>query len=368
MDQKKHQEEQKQDKQKSRHWQFWVSWVVTGVLVALLISILYWQPILARELDEKNGGSGSIQVQSPAEVSNEALANMPYFEFELDETFLERDTDTQTIAPTRPRSQPIKYTVQSGDAVFSIANKYNISPETVLFSNYDVLQDDPHSLRPDQELLIPPTDGILYEWEEDDTLESVAEEFSADVEDILNWNGNGLDLANPEIAPGQLVMIPGGKRELNQSFYIRTIYAEGRSGVYTTIGGACNAGDAYNPGTGYFIWPADNHYLSGNDFWSGHLGIDIAAGTGAPIYAADSGVIVFSGWYSNYGNMVMIDHQNGYHTVYAHLNNINLGCGTIVHQGQIIGNAGSTGNSTGPHLHFEIRYMGAFVNPWDYLY
>jgi len=357
-----------QTEKTSRSFQFWVSWILTGALVAILISILYWQPILARELDEMNGVSHSIQVDSVADVSNEALANMPYFEVNIDEQFVERDTETLTIAPTRPRSKPIEYTVQSGDAVFSIANKYNITPETLLFSNYGVLKDDPHSLRPDQVLLIPPTNGILYEWEEGDTVEAVAQEFNAEVDEILNWTGNELDLTNPEIEPGKLVMIPGGERELNQSFYIRTIYAEGKSGVYTTIGGACEIGDVYNPGSGYFVWPADNHYLSGNDFWSGHLAIDIAAGTGAPIYAADSGVIVFAGWYSNYGNMVMIDHQNGYHTVYAHLNNINLSCGTIVYQGQIIGNAGSTGNSTGPHLHFEIRYMGAFVNPWDYLY
>ncbi len=361
-------QESKQTKETSRSWLFWVSWIVTGVLVAVLISILYWQPILARELDQMNEDSPSISVKSIDYASDEALANMPYFEAEVDETFLERDTETLTIAPTRPRSEPIEYTVQAGDAVFSIASKYNITPETVLYSNYNVLNDDPHSLSPDQILLIPPTNGILYEWEEGDTIEEVAQEFSAEMDDILNWTGNDLDLTNPEIEPGKLVMVPGGERALNQSFYIRTIYAEGKSGVYTTIGGACEIGDVYNPGSGYFIWPADNHYLSGNDFWSGHLAIDIAAGTGAPIYAADSGVIVFAGWYSSYGNMVMIDHQNGYHTVYAHLNNINFSCGTIVYQGQIVGNAGSTGNSTGPHLHFEIRYMGAFVNPWDYLY
>ena len=93
-------------------------------------------------------------------------------------------------------------------------------------------------------------------------------------------------------------------------------------------------------GTGYFVWPADNHYLSGNDYWSGHLAIDIAAGTGAAIYAADSGLVVYAGWVTGgYGNMVMIDHGNGYQTLYAHLNSINTACGSSVYQGTVIGRA-----------------------------
>ena len=89
---------------------------------------------------------------------------------------------------------------------------------------------------------------------------------------------------------------------------------------------------------------------------------------GAPIYASDTGVVVFSGgsiW--GYGNLIIIDHGNGFQTAYAHLSQINVGCGAIVNQGQLIGLAGSTGHSTGAHLHFEIRYGSARVNPWDYL-
>jgi len=78
--------------------------------------------------------------------------------------------------------------------------------------------------------------------------------------------------------------------------------------------------------------------------------------------------VVYAGWVTGgYGNMVMIDHGNGYQTLYAHLNSINTACGSSVYQGTIIGQAGSTGNSTGPHLHFEIRYMGGFINPWQVL-
>lgn len=350
----------------SQKWQIWVSWIVTTLLVALLVSVLFWQPILAQEMAERNGGEESAISAQEFNGSDVQIDKMPTFEAAHDESFIYRVPETNTIAPTKPRTEPVIYEVESGDAVFSIASKYNITPETLLWSNYDVLQDDPHSLRIGQELIIPPTNGILYEWEEGNTLENVARDFRARVDDILSWSGNRLDFTNPEIDPGSLVMIPGGEREFQQ--WVVPTYAVGRSGTNATLPGGCTVEGGGLYGSGFFIWPADNHYLSGNDFWSGHLAIDIATATGAPIYASDAGVVVFAGWDSNgYGNVVMIDHQNGYHTLYAHLSALNVSCGSSAYQGMVIGYAGSTGNSTGPHLHFEIRYLGGFINPWTVL-
>lgn len=117
-----------------------------------------------------------------------------------------------------------------------------------------------------------------------------------------------------------------------------------------------------------FIWPADNRWLSGYDYSETHPGIDVAAKEDDLIYAAASGKVMTINYSSvGYGNMVMIDHQNGYVTLYAHLNTILTSEGSYVIQGQPIGLSGSTGNSTGAHLHFEIRYQWDFVNPWDYL-
>jgi murein DD-endopeptidase MepM/ murein hydrolase activator NlpD len=359
-------EQETTSSQPSAGWQIWASWIGTAVLVALLVSVLYWQPIVAQELDEMTAQGDTIIVDPVAEVSNDALVNMPHFEVLMENRFVEREPATHTIAPTRPRSEPISYEVASGDAVFSIAQKYNITPETLLWSNYDVLKDDPHSLTVGQVLTIPPTNGILYEWQEGDTLEAVASSFKASADDILNWSGNRLDITDPKIEPGEVVMIPGGEREFQQ-WVVPTIPV-GRAGVATSIPGACETSDGGSYGSGFFVWPAANRYLSGNDYWSGHLAIDIAAGTGAPIYAADGGVVVYAGWMSGgYGNMIMIDHRNGYHTLYAHLSVVNVSCGSSVGQGQMIGNAGSTGNSTGPHLHFEVRYLGGFLNPWTVL-
>ena len=160
-------------------------------------------------------------------------------------------------------------------------------------------------------------------------------------------------------------MVQNGHREFVQ--WIIPTVARGKSGTANIGGTACGAGPV---GSTNFIWPTANHFLSGNDYWSGHLGIDIAAGLGAPVWAADAGVVTIAqgGWNGGYGNVVMIDHGNGWITVYGHLSQINVAPCQGVAAGQLIGLAGSTGNSTGSHLHFETRLNGGFVNPWSVLH
>lgn len=273
-----------------------------------------------------------------------------------------RDILIKTNVPAdKPRYDIVEYRVTRGDSIFAISESYKLTAETVLWANYDTLQDDPHSLKPGQVLKIPPTDGIYYQWDEDDTLESVAAEFKADVNDILNYPGNDIDLTDPKIVSGDWVMVPGGERKFVQ-WLVPTI-ATGASGTSSTSQSACPGGAV---GSGGFVWPADSNSLSGNDYWSGHLGIDIAAGEGAPVYAADSGVVTMAqgGYNYGYGNVIQIDHGNGYSTVYAHLSMIGVGQCASVGAGQWIGSAGNTGNSQGAHLHFEVRQGGGFINPW----
>jgi murein DD-endopeptidase MepM/ murein hydrolase activator NlpD len=209
-------------------------------------------------------------------------------------------------------------------------------------------------------LKIPPTDGIYYQWKENDSLEKVANEYKTTIDDILNYPGNDIDLTDPKVESGSWVMLPGGEREFVQ-WLVPTV-ASGASGTSGTSQSACGGG----PVGGGFTWPADSHSLSGNDYWSGHLGIDIAAGEGAPVYAASSGVVTMAagGYNYGYGNVIQIDHGNGYSTVYAHLSNIGVGVCAGVSAGQWIGAAGNTGNSQGAHLHFEVRQGGGFINPW----
>ena len=201
-------------------------------------------------------------------------------------------------------------------------------------------------------------DGVYYQVQQGDTLVSIAAKFSANLDDILNWPGNTIDLATEKVKPGDYVMVPGG----HQKVVVWNIPSVARAGASNSSGTACGPGPV---GSG-FIWPTGNHYLSGNDFWSGHPGIDIAAGLGAPVWAAAAGVVTIAqgGWNGGYGNVVMIDHGNGYITVYGHLSQINVVPCQGVAAGQGIGLAGSTGNSTGPHLHFEVRQGGENIDPW----
>lgn len=332
-----------------------VSWVITIVLVAGMIGGAFkWKE------------TSSVQALAPIPTAgpnkNQSKVEMPDLVSPEAVEAISRHIQIKTNVPAdKPRYKVVEYRVKRGDSVFAISEEFKIKPETILWANYDVLQDSPDSLRPGQVLKIPPTDGIYYQWKENDSVKTVALEFKTTEDAILNYPGNDIDLTNPKIESGSWVMVPGGEREFVQ-WLVPTI-ASGKSGTSSTSQSACGGGAV---GGGGFTWPADSHSLSGNDYWSGHLGIDIAAGEGAPVYAADSGVVTMAtgGYNYGYGNVIQIDHGNGYSTVYAHLSVIGVGVCQSVSAGQWIGSSGNTGNSQGAHLHFEVRQGGGFINPW----
>ena len=333
------------------YWFNIVSWAMTALIVAGLLASAFWyvnNPVVAAPTAPKVAPENT-QVVSTGSAVNISLFQLPA---------IKRNLTLKTIIPERPRYNVLKHTVQRGDAISLIAKEFNIKPDTLLFSNYDVLEDSPDSLQPGQELNIPPTDGLLYQWKDGDTLDKIAAEYKTKPEDIISWPGNNVDLTNPIIKAGQLVMLPGGTRE-------------SRAQVIQTAGGGggstgCPAGSV---GRGFFGWPAASGVLSGNDYSAGHQGIDIAVSEGENVYAADSGVVTMAqgGWNYGYGNVIQINHGKGFVTLYAHLSAILVGKCDSVGAGQVIGSAGNTGNSFGTHLHFEIRLNGTHVNPWDYL-
>lgn len=333
-----------------------VFWGLASLMVALLIFV-------AVQFFKPNQSTWSPETENLTTGAMESLpASLPNYQSMDNDFALIRYANPITIIPTRARTEATTYTIETGDSVFGIAQYFDLTPETILWANKDTMNDDPHMISVGNELRIPPTNGVYYQWKEGDTIESVASQFKVDVDAILDWTPNKIDRTNPEIEPETFVMVPGGQREFQQ-WVVPTI-PRGPAGVNSSIPGACDtsAGGAY--GSGVFTWPTNNRFISGNDYWSGHLAIDIGAMTGDSVYAADSGVVVYAGGISGgYGNMIMIDHGNGYQTLYAHLSSINTRCGASVYQGNVIGYAGSTGNSTGPHLHFEVRYMGGFLNP-----
>lgn len=280
-----------------------------------------------------------------------------------------------TDLPTRPRNGVITYTVQAGDTIFGIAEKYNIKPQTILWGNYYTLYDIPDRIQPGQVLNILPMDGTYHKWSAGEGLNGVAKGYGVTPDAIINYGGNHLDpntigdLSHPNIAPGTMLVVPGGHRAFvtwSAPFIGRQNPAQAK-----ILGpGFCGTVVDGVIGTGKFVWPANNHYLSGYDYSPDiHPGIDIAGRLGDPIYAADNGVVVYSGWNNwGYGNVVVIDHGNGWQTLYAHQSVIAVGCGQSVMQGSIIGYFGSTGNSSGPHLHFEMsndKY--GKVNPHNFL-
>jgi hypothetical protein len=281
-----------------------------------------------------------------------------------------------TTIPTRPRTEVMIYTVQEGDTIFGIAEKFGLKPETILWGNTYILGDNPHNLIVGQELNILPVDGTFHRWSAGEGLNGVARGYSVSPEDIIHWPANKLnpetlgDWSNPNIEPGAMLVVPGGQRAFVTWSAPRISRAN--PGVARLLGpGFCGTIVDGAVGIGAFIWPANNHYLSGYDFSpaTNHYGIDVAGKLGEPLYASDNGVIVYAGWNNHgYGNVVVIDHGGGWQTLYAHMSVISVGCGQSVFQGGVIGSIGSTGNSSGPHLHFEmLNESYGKVNPWNFL-
>jgi murein DD-endopeptidase MepM/ murein hydrolase activator NlpD len=285
-----------------------------------------------------------------------------------------RDINFQTYIPDRPRSDVIQYTVAAGDTLFAIAEKFNLKPETLFWANQQTLKDDPDLLTPGMSLNILPVDGVYYQWQEGNRLDVIADKFKSSVVDIVSWPGNNLlpdvDPSKPGIAAGAWLIIPGGSREFIQ--WQVPILRRTDSMKWSWGGpGACQGPYLSSAkGSGYFIWPTGGHDTSrGNPYADWHHAIDIHLLMGDPIYASDTGVVVFAGWSTwGYGNLIVIDHGNDWQTVYAHLSSVAVGCGFDVNRGQVIGYGGTTGNSTGPHLHFEMMNAGlGYVNPLNYL-
>ena len=343
-------------------WLVVSTWVIS-VLMIVLTGFSLYQYFSGKSL------LSFVNLSSAPSTEAKTVSNLP--DYSPDKTYesVERSTNPDTVLPTGVRDTVTTYEVAMGDSLFGIAEEYELEPETILWANYDILNDDPHLISVGDVLNIPPVDGIVYEWKDGDTLENIAAKYHVAVDDILLYSGNDLDIANPVIEPGSTIVIPGGYRQTLATWVV-AVEAGTNSGVTAKISGpgSCTPSGGY-VGTYSFVWPAPYYgIISGNDYWSGHQAIDAMCYEGDSIFASDSGVVIYSGAISGgYGNLVAIDHQNGYLTLYAHLSGFAVGCGQSVTQGQVIGYCGSTGNSTGAHLHFEVRLDGGFVNPWHVL-
>ncbi|MBQ6449820.1 M23 family metallopeptidase [bacterium] len=247
------------------------------------------------------------------------------------------------------------HTVQSEETLESIAQRYGLTKETIIWEN-NLKQNA--TVQEGDELRILPVDGIRHKVTKGETIESIGKKYGlegAAVQAIVDFPFN--DFVNDEtfeLAVGQYLMIPGGQKPKEASKPVATF-----ARVLTPDAGTVSA-------TGDFIWPAAGIITQGYSFY--HKAIDIANSSSGPILAADSGIVTASGWdTSGYGNKVIVDHGNGTRTLYAHLRVINVVEGQSVNRGDILGEMGTTGRSTGTHLHFEIRQDAVLLNPMDYL-
>jgi len=272
-----------------------------------------------------------------------------------------------TTFPDRLRIQVKTYIVQQGDTVFDIAARFGLSPETIVWSNREGLMDAPWLIQQGLELFVLPVDGVYHTVRAGETVVGIAAGYGVQPAVLYNeWN----DLEEgEELREGQLLIVSGGKGEEVEWEPPPRYPSPGPSGYsYGVCSGATFTGPGAN---GWFILPTGSSRVSGWYFRDprnpGHIGLDYACRLGAPLYAADSGVVTIAGWNGGYGIMVELNHGNGFVTRYGHFSAIAVGCGHAVYQGDLLGYCGSTGWSSGPHLHFEIRHNGMPQNPQTYL-
>lgn len=291
--------------------------------------------LVGQALVEEVGVKHGVQVASADSIAEEELDGIggPYEEEE---------------GPRGRADRPeiIVHTVRSGETLSHIASRYGVTTQTILAAN-DLI--NPNRLYVGQRLNILSIPGAIHTVQRGESLWDISRIYRTDMDEIVRVN----DLQNPSrIRPNQELVIPG-ERAADIASSLRT------ERLISPDGRLLRA----------FSWPLRGRISSGyGPRWGRmHHGLDVAVVVGTPVRAAAAGVVTFSGWNGGYGNLVTIDHGNKIETRYAHLSRMVVRPGQHVKRGEIIAYSGNTGNSTGPHLHFEIRLRGNSVNPAHYL-
>ena len=256
--------------------------------------------------------------------------------------------ETLTQVSEKPRDTIIAYKVEDGDTLAKIAEKFDVTVDTLKWANASIKGE---KLTIGQEISIPPVTGMVIKVQKGETIYSIAKKYKTDPQQILNYPFNDYaDLDTFALVAGQTLVVPNGVMPEAAPVYSPMTIAQ-----VGTI-----------PGSGLFMWPTQGAITQRPVSY--HMAVDIANSSLPPIMAADAGkvILVEYGRYG-YGHHVIIDHGNGYQTLYGHMSEIFVSPGQAVSKASVIGKMGSTGNSSGSHLHFEIRKNGTLLNPLGFL-
>ena len=290
-------------------------------------------PIIAEEFPGRSVNPWDIP--SPSSIVSQATTN-PY---------------TATLISEKVRAEGVEYTIVEGDTVSSIAEKFGVSSDTVRWQN-DL--DSRDRIKIGQILEILPLTGVAHKVKKGDTVYSIGKKYDVDAQQIVNFPFNTYTNDETfELAIGQTIIVPDGVMP-------SAVRAAPRIRQLTPDAGTVVA-------SGNFVWPTAGR-ITQRYVWY-HKGLDIANKGTPGVLAADSGTVVGAGWLDGYGygNRVIIDHGNGYRTLYAHLSSTSVVPGQTVARGNTIGRMGCTGRCTGTHLHFEVIRNGVYLNPLSVL-
>ena len=262
-------------------------------------------------------------------------------------------TETSTLISDKVRDKTIEYEVQENDTVSSISDMFDVSIDTIRWQNNLPSQD---AIKVGQVLQILPVTGVSHKVQKGDTVYSIAKKYDSSAQGLVDFPYNTfVNDETFELAIGQTVIVPDGVKpsEVLWSPVARVRQVTPNAGTVVA--------------SGSFVWPAGGT-ITQRFAWY-HKGMDIANNAAPAILAADSGRVIVAGWPDSYGygNRVVIDHGNGFRTLYGHLSQIWVVAGQTVNRGDAIGKMGSTGRSTGIHLHFEVIQNGTYLNPLNVL-